>query len=68
MFWFSIWSLQFGHLKGRRSCTFLFLQDFVAKTQNLSVYDSRFEEFMMPSLSDFVDGDREEMLLCASDI
>ena len=35
---------------GWRSCTFSFLPDFVAKTQNPSIPDSRFEEFCIPSL------------------
>ena len=51
-------------MKGWRSCTFSFLPEIVAKTQNLSVYDPHFEEFTVPSLADFVDGDRDEMLLC----
>ena len=46
------------------SCTFSFLPDFVAKTQNPSVPDPQFDEFMVPSLDDFVDGDRDEHLLC----
>ena len=50
--------------RGWRSCTFSFLLDFVAKKQNLSVYDSCIDEFTLPSLADFVDGDRDEMLLC----
>ena len=51
-------------LEGIRSCTFLFLPDFVAKTQNPSVYDPCFEEFTVSSLADFVDGDRYKMLVC----
>ena len=35
------------------SCTFSFLPDFVAKTQNPSVPDPQFDEFMVPSLDDF---------------
>ena len=45
------------HLRGWRSCTFFFLRDFVAKTQNPSVHDPQFEEFTVPSLDDFVDSD-----------
>ena len=45
-------------------CTFLFLPDYMAKTQNPSVPDSRFEEFSVPSLDDFVGDDRDELLLC----
>ena len=36
----------------------------VAKTQIPSVPDSKFEEFTIPPLSEFVDGDQNEMLLC----
>ena len=36
----------------------------MAKTQNLSVPDSRFEEFSVPSLDDFVGDDRDELLMC----
>ena len=35
----------------------------MAETQNLSIHDSRFEEFSVPSLVDFVGGDRDEVLL-----
>ena len=51
------------HSKGWRRCTFLFLPDFVAKSQNPCVYDPHFKEFIIPSLADFVDGDRDTMLL-----
>ena len=44
------------------SCTFSFLTDFLAKTQNPSVPDSRFEEFLVPSQDDFVGGNRDELL------
>ena len=36
----------------------------MAKTQNPSAPDSRFEEFLVPSLDDFVGDDRDELLLC----
>ena len=49
---------QVRHLKGWKFSTFSFFPDFT------SVYDSRFEEFIIPSLADFMDEDREEMLLC----
>ena len=52
------------HSWGWRSCTFSYLPDFVAKTQNLSVHDTRFDEFTIPSLDDFVVGDWDELLLC----
>lgn len=52
------------HFLGWCLCTFSFLPNFVAMTQNLSVSDDRFEEFSMPSLLDFVNGDQEELLLC----
>ena len=34
------------------------------KTQNLSVLDLRLQEVIFPSLVDFLDGDKEEMLFC----
>ena len=37
---------------------------FVAKTLNPSVPDTHFDEFTVPSLDDFVDRDRGELLLC----
>ena len=52
------------HSRGWRSCTFSFLSDFIAKTQNPSVSDPHCDEFSVPSLDDFVDGDRDELLLC----
>ena len=39
-----------------RSCTFSFLPDFMAKTQNPYIPDSHFE--------DFIGGDQDELLLC----
>ena len=51
-------------LKRRRSCIFSFLPDFVAKTQNPSVYEPCFKEFTAPLLADLLDEDRDEMLLC----
>ena len=54
-------SFHVHHSCGWRSCAFSFLPDFVAKTQNLSVLDPRFDEFMVPSLDDFVIGDRNEL-------
>ena len=44
--------------------TFSFMPDFVAKTHDPSVFDPKFESFTVPSLRDFTDGDRDEMLLC----
>ena len=38
---------------------------FVAKTQNVALFDTHFDEFIIPSLEDFVEGDVEEMLLCS---
>ena len=40
------------------------MPDFVAKTQDPSVFDTRFESFSIPSLRDFTGGDQDEMLLC----
>ena len=45
------------HLHGWSSCTFSFLPDFMAKTQNPSVPDSRFDEFSVPFLDDFIGSD-----------
>ena len=47
-------SCQVRHSKGWRSFTFSFFPVFIAKT----VCDPKFEEFTIPSLADFVDGDR----------
>ena len=41
-----------------------FVSDFVAKTQNPSVHAPRFKQFMIPSLDDFVDVDRDKLMLC----
>ena len=57
-------SFRVRHSRGWKLYTFLFLPDFVAKTQNPSVPDSRFEEFSVPSLNDFVGDDRAELLMC----
>ena len=46
------------------SFTFSFLPDFVAKTQNHTVYDPWFGGFDVPSLVDFMTEDRDKMLLC----
>ena len=46
------------------SCTFSFLTDFVAKTQNRSVPYPHFDEFTISSLDDFVDGNKDELLPC----
>ena len=56
---FCVW-----HLLGWRSCSFSFFPDFVAKTQNLSLPDPRFEVFSVLALDDFVGGDQDELLLC----
>ena len=45
-----------------RFSTFTFLLDFVAKTQNPLVPDPHFDEITIPSLDDFVGGDRDELL------
>ena len=50
-------SFQARYSRGWKSCTFSFLPDLVAKTQNPSVPDSRFEEFSVPSLDDFISDD-----------
>ena len=40
--------------------------DLVAKTQNSSVLDDRFNGFFVPSLQEFIDDDPDEMALCLS--
>ena len=57
-------SFMVRHLRSWKSCTFSFLPNFMAKTQNLYIPGSRFEEFSVPSLDDFVGDDRDELLLC----
>ena len=61
---FGLLSCRVCHSHGWKSCTFSFLPDLMAKTQNPSVPDSRFEKFSVPSLDDFVGDDRDELLLC----
>ena len=52
-----------SHTRGWSSAGFSYAPDFVAKTQRPE--DSSFAgTFSIPSLSDFVGGDRDEMLLC----
>ena len=43
---------------------FSFVPDFVTMTQNPSIDDLRFEEFTVTSLDNFMDGDRDSLLLC----
>ena len=57
-------SFHVRQLRGWRSCTFFFLPDFVAKTQNSSIPDSHFEEFSLLSHDDLVGGEWNELLLC----
>ena len=47
-------SYQVRYSKGWRSCTFSFLPDFVAKTQNPSMFESCFKEFTVSFLADFM--------------
>ena len=53
-----------GHSEGWKSLSFSFVPDFVAKTQNPSVPDHRFDGFTIPSLKDFSGDDPQEMVLC----
>ena len=56
--------IEFG-IKEDGSCAlFYFVLDFIAKTRNHSAHNPRFEEFTIPLLIEFVDGDIDEMLLC----
>ena len=57
-------SFRVHHLRRWKLCAFLLLPDFVAKTQNPSVPDSCFKEFSVPSVDDFVEDDRDELLMC----
>ena len=52
------------HLRGWRSCTFSYLSNFVAKTQHPYDHYPRFDEFTIPSLDNFLVGDRNTLLLC----
>ena len=45
-------------------CTFSFVPEFVAKTQKPSVLDDSFEEFTIPFLHDFNNGNCDETLHC----
>ena len=40
------------------------MADFVAKTQNPSVHDPRFEVFTTLIINDFMNSDRDDLLLC----
>ena len=51
---FCVW-----HPWGQKSHMFSFVSDFVTKIQN-----PRFKEFTILSLDNFLDGERDEMLLC----
>ena len=57
-------SAKVKHSRGWASVTLEFVPEFVAKTQNPSIRDERFESFTIPSLADFTDNDPAEMLLC----
>ena len=56
-------SFRIWHSKGGKSCICSYVPDFVAKIQNPSFHDPRLEEFMVPSLDDFMDGDGDELPL-----
>ena len=53
-----------NHLRPCSSCTFSFASIFVTKMQNLALMEIHFDEFTIPCLKDFVDRNREEVLLC----
>ena len=57
---FHVW-----HSRGWKPCTFSYFLVFVANTQNSSVHNPTMEEFTIPSLDNFVGGDRDKMLLCS---
>ena len=56
-------SAQVHHSESSRSVTFSFMLNFIAKTQNPSVSDDRFDGFSVPSVEDFIDDDSDEMTL-----
>ena len=57
-------SYQVKHSRDWICSTFSFMPSFVAKTQNPTLQDTHFNEFMISSFTDLVDGDGEEILLC----
>lgn len=57
-------SFKIKHSRGWGSVMLHFVLEFIAKTQNPSVPDARFESFTIPSLKDFVANDPYEILLC----
>ena len=57
-------SAKVGHSEGWNSLSFSFVPDFVAKTQNPSIPDHRFDGFTIPSLKDHTGDDPDEMVLC----
>ena len=52
------------HSREWTSCTFYFMPEFIANTQNLSVLDLHFDKSFLYCLIETVDGDRDRMLLC----
>ena len=57
-------SAKVGHSKHWRSLSFSFVPDYVAKTQNPSIPDPRFDGFTIPSLKDYTGDDPDKMNLC----
>ena len=57
-------SHEIRHLRTWTSCIFSFVHDSTAKTQNHTVLDLHSEVFTFPLLEDFVDSNRDRMLLC----
>ena len=51
-----------------KCCLFSFTFDFMAKTQNPLIHNSRFKEFMIPSLDDFIDGDETDCCCLSSEL
>ena len=52
------------HLEGLHSLLFFFMLDLMAKTENPSLLDDRFDGFLVPPLWDFVADDPDELVLC----
>ena len=59
-------SFHVRHLQGWKFCMFSLVLEFVAKNQNPLIHDPRFEEFSIPSLDDFVGGNKRQVCCFSS--
>ena len=57
-------SYEVSHTRHWKEMGFSFLPEFVAKTQDPSRREDSFSSFVIPSLGEFTDFDRDEMILC----